>query len=171
MALAWLYLRQDDGAAFENALGRLPSGPVARLRALSAAESAERFPDSARSLGAPLAEEASNLHHQLVAARKIRRPWLAGMLSAVVPGAGQVYAGSWGSAAAVLAVNALLIGTSVELFRRELYLTAGTASVVASMVYLGGVLNAADLARRRNEMAARVPRERIERLLVPEVYP
>jgi hypothetical protein len=171
VALAWLYLRQGDDEAFVGVLRRLPPAAAARLRAFSEVDSAERFPTIARALGEPMASAAVGVQRELIVAGKSRRPWLAAVLSAIVPGAGQVYAGSWGAAAAVLAANALLIGTSVELYRRDLPLTAATAAVATSMVYLGGVLNAADLARRRNVTAARAPREQLERLLVPEVHP
>ncbi len=171
VALAWLYLRQADGAALETALGRLPAEATARLRTLAELGSDAAFAERTRALPPALAVPALAAHGELLAARRTTRPWLAGLLSAVVPGAGQLHAGAWGSAAAVFAVNALLIGASAELFHRRLYLTGATAATVASMVYLGGIINAADLARRRNDAAARPARDRLDRLLVPEAHP
>jgi hypothetical protein len=101
----------------------------------------------------------------------VRRPWLAGVLSAVLPGAGQAYAGSWQGAAVALVLNAALIGATAELATRRLYFSAAAAGTAASIFYVGNILNAADLAQRRNERASAPAREAMERLLIPEAYP
>ena len=108
---------------------------------------------------------------RLWAAEHTKRPWLAAGMSVVLPGAGQAYAGSWQGAAVAFLMNAFLIGASVELVSHKLYLSAGAAGLAASFFYVGNVLNAADLAARRNEMAAAPARLELERQLLPEAHP
>jgi hypothetical protein len=110
-------------------------------------------------------------HERYEEARHIRRPWLGGLLSAVLPGAGQAYAGSAAAAAAAFVLNAVFISGTVELARHELYATAVAAGMTASFFYVGNVLSAIDLATRRNARAAEAPFEALERMLVPEAHP
>jgi hypothetical protein len=91
------------------------------------------------------------------------------MLSAVLPGSGQLYAGSLQAAAVTFALNALFIGATVELARDHDYWTATAAGTVASFFYIGGVINAADLARRRDQLAAQPDADALEELLLPEL--
>src|SRR5690606_34632281 len=103
--------------------------------------------------------------------RHRKRPWLAGALSAVVPGLGQAYAGSWESAAVSFVLNGALIGATVELARRDFYAASTVTGLAGSVFYLGSVLSAADLARRHNQRAAEPERRALERLLLPERSP
>jgi hypothetical protein len=175
VALAWLYLTGEDRQAFEAVAASLPAAPAARLQALAAAGTPAPAPaELAGRLGRlpdPLAAAARREHDALAAALRDRRPWLAGTLSAVLPGAGQIYAGSWQSAAVAFALNAVWLTATVELMRHRLYFTGSAAALVTSVFYVGSIANAADLARRHNQSLAREPRTRLERLLVPEVFP
>ena len=157
VALAWVHLRQRDDQAFALALGRLP--PLARLRlqALAVVDDPSLFADRARGLPDPLSVAALQAGRALEQAAHTRRPWLAGGLSALLPGAGQVYAGSWSSAAVAFVLNAVMIGATVELARHRLYATAVAAGTVGSVFYVGTIVNAADLAGRRNQTAALPP--------------
>ncbi|HLB79857.1 MAG TPA: hypothetical protein VJJ77_05085, partial [Dongiaceae bacterium] len=100
-----------------------------------------------------------------------KRPWLAGLLSALVPGLGHGYAGAWDAAAVALVLDGVLIGSTIELARRELWFTAGATGLAASVFYVGNILSAADLAERRNAVAAAPAWEELERVLVPEAWP
>jgi hypothetical protein len=174
VALAWLHLGNRDQQAFAAAVARLPPQAAARLQALAAADADApdgAFARRASGLPAPLPPLAARAHAALVAARHDRRPWLAGSFSAVLPGAGQAYAGSWQSAAVAFALNAVWLGASIELVRHRLYFTGAAAGLVTSVFYVGNIANAVDLARRRNQALAREPRARLEQLLVPEVFP
>ena len=93
------------------------------------------------------------------------------MLSAILPGAGQAYAGSIESAAMAFVLNGLAIGATVELARRELWWTAALAGTVGSMFYVGNIGSAVDLARRRNELAQLPWDTDLRRALLPEAYP
>jgi hypothetical protein len=100
-----------------------------------------------------------------------RPPWLAGILSAVLPGLGQVISGSWQSAFVALAVNALFIGATVELFRHQLWFAGAAAGTVASVTYLGNIVNAVESATLFNESRRREAEEHLERALFPELFP
>jgi hypothetical protein len=172
VVLAWSYLRDGDRAAFQQRLATLPVEPRLRLELLSRADDE---PAVQQLLGAAgqdrLRADVAPLVADLRAARRTKRPWLAGVLSAVIPGAGQAYAGSWQGAAVAFVLNATLIGATGELAARRLYLPAVAAGVAASFFYVGSIFNAADLATRRNETAASVPARALEDRLVPEAHP
>jgi hypothetical protein len=168
--LALGHLRRGDTTAFEASRAHLVTAETARLTALAAIDDEREFAKRLAQLPQPQRDE--------VAARfsdyrrtHTRRPWLAGVLSTLLPGAGQAYAGSWQGAAVAFVLNAALIGATVELAYRRLYFSATAAGNAASIFYFGNLMNATDLAQRRNERAAAPAREAIERLLVPEAYP
>jgi hypothetical protein len=167
---AWSFLRGGDERAFAEAMAILPGPTRLRLQVLAGASARQVLPlvDGLAPEDRTAAREGLQ---RLWAAERTRRPWLAAGLSAVLPGAGQAYAGSWQGAAVAFLMNALLIGATVELGRHELPVSAGAAGLAASFFYVGNVLNAADLATRRNEMAAAPARRALEERLLPEAYP
>ena len=170
--LARGYALGGDVAAFNNALGRLTPESAARLRAFTLRADRPQFQRALGTLPDPnVRAHAVEYFVPFDEAVHTRRPWLAGTLSALLPGLGQVYAGSWQGAAVAFVLNAVLIGATAELAWRRLYISAGATGVAASIFYVGNVLNAADLARRRNEQAARPYEEALERILIPEAHP
>jgi hypothetical protein len=171
LLLSWSYLRLDDQAAFATTAAELAPPDRARVEGLALARDPVAFAAVAARLPMELQAEARAEARRLQEARRTRRPWLAGVLSAVVPGLGQAYAGSWQGAAIALFLNGALIGATAELAHRRLYLAATASGVAASFFYFGNVLNAADLARRRNETAAFPHARALEQLLLPEALP
>lgn len=168
---AWSFLVEEDESAFRRALAAVEPAPRARLIAFAAIDAAAgRFQGAVDGLEPSLAARARALHARYRESPR-RSPALAGVLSAVLPGAGQAYAGSWEGAAVALVLNALSIGATVELARREAYLSAALTGTAASIFYVGSILNAADLAQRGNHVAAEPHRDALERLLVPEAWP
>jgi hypothetical protein len=167
---AWSFLVEEDEAAFHQALRRVEPAARSRLLAFSAIDDARRFAESAAALEPSLGARAQALHARYRESRR-KSPALAGVLSAILPGSGQVYAGSWQGAAVALVLNAISIGATVELARRELYVASALTGTAASIFYVGSILNAADLARRHNEIAAEPERAALERLLVHEAWP
>jgi hypothetical protein len=168
--LTWLHLRQGDTAAFEGARTRLASADATRLAVLAALDDRDEFAKRLALLPEARRGQTST-HYAEYQHAHVRRPWLAGVMSGVLPGAGQAYAGSWQGAAVAFVLNAALIGATAELATRRLYFSAAAAGTAASVFYVGNILNAADLAQRRNERASAPARESIERLLIPEAYP
>jgi hypothetical protein len=170
--LARSYAAAGDAAAYASALDRLPPSTRMRLQAFSSREDAGQFRRAIALLAdVPTRAQALDQFRPYDEASHAHRPWLAGTLSAILPGLGQVYAGSWRGAAVALVLNSLFIGATVELAWRRLYITAAAAGVAASIFYVGNVLNAVDLARRENEQGARPYADALERTLVPEAYP
>jgi hypothetical protein len=166
--VAWSYWRTGDLGGFAATLATMPPPARQRLSQLPA------FPAlDARALASLPAPSRDAL--QLLAARdrarSRRKPWLAGTLSALLPGLGQLYTGAPDAAFLSLALNALFIGAAVELWSHDLELTAVTAGSLGSIVYLGNVLNAVDLARRHDERQRAPIRAELERLLIPTLRP
>ena len=169
--LAWWSLRQRDDRAFDARLRSLPPDARARLALLAAADDPAVIARSSLLDDAAARAEVARLAADYQAARRTKRPWLAGTLSAVLPGAGQVYAGSWQAAAVSFVLNAAFIGATAELATRKLYLPSIASGLAASFFYVGNVINAADLAARRNEVLSQAPYRALEERLVPEAFP
>jgi hypothetical protein len=157
-------LTNRDTEAASAILPRIPEPRRAALIALAALPDEDRFAAAARSLD-PRALALGRRYH----AARVKSPALAGVMSAVLPGSGQLYAGSLQAAAVTLVLNSLFIGATVELARDKDYVTAAAAGTAASVFYLGGIINAADLARRRNRIAQQPYADALEELLLPEV--
>ena len=164
--LAWAYATDGDVQAAESAMARLPTPKAMAIATLAVIDDDDAF--AARSAKLSNATEAREAYRRYRDARE-KSPAFAGVLSALIPGAGQLYAGSLQAAAVTLVLNGLFIGATVELARDEHYFTAAAAGTAASFFYVGGIMNAVDLARRRNSIAQEPHREALENLLVPEL--
>lgn len=168
VVIAWSYLRARDEDAFRRRLPALQPAARARLTLLAATVDPDLAGEAAP---APAGADVAPLVATYRAARRTKRPWLAATLSALLPGAGQAYAGSWQAAAVSFVLNGALIGATAELGARRLYLPAAASGLAASFFYVGNIVNAADLASRRNEVAAEAPYRALEARLVPEAHP
>ena len=168
VVLAWAYVSANDREATKTAFARLPAPRVLALRALANRDVDDDFTSLARQLPSPLSQQALTLGGEYRDARA-KSPAAAGIMSALLPGAGQIYAGSFEAAAITFALNALFISATVELALDEHYATAAAAGTAASFFYVGGIVNAVDLARRRNAVAQKPYADRLEQLLVPEL--
>lgn len=166
VVLAWAYVTDHDAEAARVVLARLPEPRARAILALGAIDNEARFDAAVR--GLPMEATARALAARYRASRQ-RSPALAGVMSALVPGVGQLYAGSLQAAAATFVLNGLMIGATVELAASRHYVTAGAAGMAASFFYVGGIMNAVDLARRRNRLAMQPHADALERLLVPEL--
>ena len=168
VVLAWAYVTNRDTQAAQAVIQRLPAPRQAALEALGVLSDEDDFAAAATRLPGDLAPRAADLGRRYHAAR-VKSPGLAGVLSAVLPGSGQLYDGSLQAAAVTFVLNSLFIGATVELARDKQYVTAAAAGTAASVFYVGGIINAADLARRRNRLAQQPVADELEELLVPEV--
>ena len=56
-----------------------------------------------------------------------------------------------------------------ELAYNDLYFSAGATGLAVSVFYVGNILNAVDLAERRNEVASAPYRRALTELLLPSV--
>lgn len=129
---AWISLRTDgDLSAAAERLEAVPPGPLRPAADLFAAE----------------LRAAPPIPH--------RSPALAGALSAVAPGAGQLYAGAPKDGLSALLVNGALIGGAVALARSDRPGAAALTGVIGLSFYAGNIQAAVSAARRHNQRAER----------------
>lgn len=64
------------------------------------------------------AEEKLNQYHTTLSTHKKKSPVLAGLMSAVIPGSGKIYAGKVGEGVSALLSNAILAGITIENYRK-----------------------------------------------------
>lgn len=79
-----------------------------------------------------------------------KSPWLAGGLSAVAPGAGQLYTGRARDAAIALGINALMGWATYEAFDNGEYVTGTAFALVGSGFYAGNIYHAINGAHKYN---------------------
>ncbi len=82
-----------------------------------------------------------------------KSPVLAGTLSAIVPGAGQLYVGRTGDAAIAFLLNAAFVWAAVEAFDRGNNVTGGILLAFEAGWYSGNVFNAVGGAHKYNRRA------------------
>lgn len=170
--LAWSHLRGRDRDAFLVAMERVPSPARPRLITLAATlDESPNLQNTLRELPEDARAQAEAAAAAYQHARHLRRPAIAGAMSMVLPGAGQIYAGSWQAGAVAFILNGIFITATVQLVGERLWFPAAATGLGAGFFYLGNIINAADLARARSETAAQEPRRRLEVLLVPETRP
>lgn len=129
---AWITLRlEGDRAAAADQLDAVPPGPLR---------------PAADQLAADLRAAPPTPH---------RSPALAGALSAVAPGAGQLYAGAPKDGLSALLVNGALIGGTIALARSDRPAAAALTGVIGLSFYVGNVQAAVSAARRENQRAER----------------
>lgn len=80
-----------------------------------------------------------------------RSPVTAALLSAILPGAGHVYAGAYKDGLLAFLVNAALIGGAYEAFDKEVYVAGGLVSAVGAGFYSGNIYGAINSAYHSNK--------------------
>jgi hypothetical protein len=168
LVLGWAYRSDRDVLASDAVLAHVPGPRAAAIRALASIDDRDDFSRHLSAVALDLRTQALALQSRYDDAHG-KSPAFAGILTAILPGLGQLYAGSLQAAAVTFVLNGLFIAATVELVRDEKYFTAAAAGTAASFFYVGGIMNAVDLARRRNERASEPSRAALEKLLVPEL--
>lgn len=79
-----------------------------------------------------------------------KSPTLAGIISGVIPGGGQVYVGRILDAGLTLLVNAVLIAAAVESFGAGIPIVGGIVAFIESGFYIGNIFGAITGANKRN---------------------
>lgn len=110
-----------------------------------------------------------DLDEKIKALPKVKTPWVAGTLSALVPGAGQVYNGNYQSAAFSFVLNALFLASTVEFSREGLEAPALASGMVFSVTYLGNIIGSVQASRALNENAARAESQNHKTQIFPEL--
>ena len=123
-------ISQGDLAGGETDLGELPQRYPADPRAEDVATAVERIGE--------------------FRAKPLKSSLLAGSMSAVVPGSGQMYAGNYKDGLMALLVNGLFITGTLVAIDQENYATAAIVGGLGVPFYLGNIYGAANAARKWN---------------------
>jgi len=100
-----------------------------------------------------------------------KNPALAGVMSAVLPGAGQAYTGAWQSAALALIINGLFTAATLDFANKNMYGATAASSVVLSITYVGNILNAVNSAKQVNNVKSGPSEVELKNTLFPEFKP
>lgn len=125
--LGWAEIRQGKWASGSHEFQRLSSSI---LYGAAASTLAEKVPE-----GAKLPRKS---------------PTTAGILSGILPGAGQLYCEQPKDAALALLLNGLFIWAAVESFNQELYVLGGILVLIETAWYGGNIYNAVNHAHKYN---------------------
>jgi outer membrane protein assembly factor BamD (BamD/ComL family)/TM2 domain-containing membrane protein YozV len=123
----WTHLREGNWQEAAEEFQKVPLGSSLRKQAQGLAGESKNYP------GIPK-----------------KSPSLAGGLSAVLPGAGQLYIGRPGDAAASFLLNGAFIWATVEAFNHRNNVTGGILLFFESGWYLGNIYNAISGAHKYN---------------------
>ncbi len=126
----WCYLRQGNWRDAGEEFQKLPPGSPLHAQGMELADEAKKYPGIEK-----------------------KSPYLAGGLSAVLPGAGQLYVGRKTDAAAAFLLNGAFIWATAESYHKRSYATAGILLFFESGWYLGNIYNAASSAHKYNRQA------------------
>lgn len=118
-------------------------------------------------LSDPYIQNYSSLQNSLLA--NVKSPATSGILSAMVPGLGQAYCGSFGAAALSFVINAAFGWATYDFFHNQQYGAGTTAGLVTSITYMGNILNAVKTAQRINDAHHREPESKLKKFLLPEL--
>lgn len=166
----WIHLKAGDRDYFERWLARAPADVQARGRFYL---DVHENPGPASSIDS-LALTASNRTNLQAALEELatadrQSPVTNALLNAVLPGAAHARLGRWQDAALTFALNAISIGATAELARKDLTAPAVAAGAFASLFYVGGISSAWRLTKERNEQIRAKPVEKIENALFEEL--
>jgi tetratricopeptide (TPR) repeat protein len=125
--IGWSYLRQGQWRQAADEFQKLPPDSPLHAQAEGLAEGSENYP------GIPT-----------------KSPTLAGGLSAVIPGAGQLYINRPGDALVSFLLNGAFIWATVEAFQNDNNVTGGILLFFESGWYLGNIYNAVNGAHKYN---------------------
>lgn len=99
----------------------------------------------------------------------VKIPWVAGTLSALVPGAGQVYNGNFQSAVFSFLLNAIFLSTTLDFHNRHMDAPAIASGMVFSVVYLGNIIGSVRSAQALNSAAQAPAEAELKHKLFPEL--
>lgn len=135
----WAHLRQGDWRGAETAFQSLPPGSPLRPAADDLADGARRYPELPK-----------------------KSPALAGALSALLPGAGQLYTNRTGDAITSFLLNGIFLWGAVEAFRHDNNVTGGILLFFEAGWYAGNIYNAAGNAHKFNQRTEKSFLNRLE---------
>ena len=133
----------SDRAAYQTALVYIEAEDWEK-----AAQSLKRIPGDS-----PVNRNATRLAAGLgeIGSLPRKSPGTAGLLAAVLPGAGHLYTERPKSAAVAFLLNATFIAAAVELFRKDNNVLGGIVTFVEAGWYIGNIYSAANSAHKYNK--------------------
>lgn len=119
------------------------------------------------------ADEKNKLSEMQMALQSSPRksPLTAGMVSALLPGAGQAYVGNYQTAAMAFILNALFLSATVEFARNDLPAAAIASGAVFSVTYVGNILSAVQGANASNQTSRSGAEQFLQDHLFPDLKP
>jgi hypothetical protein len=134
-----------------NAVAARITRGICRLHEGDSASAKQAF--SAVPADSPLRQAADELEKEVDQYGKIPRksPAMAGALSTILPGAGQVYIGRPHDAILAFVLNGVLIWAAYESFDHDQNVTGGLITVVEASWYGGNIYNAVNGANKYNK--------------------
>jgi len=119
--------------------------------------------------GSPYRAAAVNFSRSLQNSSKLpeKKPVMAGILSAIIPGSGYIYCNRIGTGISALVINGLLIWTVSDAIKREQYGLATTAGFFGIGWYVGNIKGSVDAANGYN---TRIRNEFIDTILDEENF-
>lgn len=127
-------------------------------------------PEIRPTLAPDLQTRFTNFDHAAMELPQHKKPWLAGSLSALLPGAGQAYLGNYQSGLFAFALNALFLSATQELSKEGLHSTALASGAVFSIFYVGNITGSVQAARQLNEKNNAASLEELRRQYFPEIF-
>lgn len=94
---------------------------------------------------------------------------ISGVASALLPGAGQAYTGSWQAAALAFAINSMFLAATIEFAKDDMPYASIAAGTVFSITYVGNILSAVQAAHSSNELRRTEPEAILKKALLPEL--
>jgi hypothetical protein len=110
-----------------------------------------------------------NFRDEIKALPELKKPWLAGTLSAVLPGAGQIYNGNLESGLFSFVLNALFLGATLELHNKNMNSTALASGVVFSVLYVGNIVGSVQASHSLNTISQEPARKELQLRDYPEL--
>ncbi len=100
-----------------------------------------------------------------------KSPWMAGLLAAILPGAGHLYSGRTRDAALVFSVNGAFVAATLEAIQKDNHALAGGLAMAELLWYSGNIFSAVGSAHKYNRIVRtqlldeiRLPAEWVEQL-------
>lgn len=98
-----------------------------------------------------------------------KKPWIAGSLSAILPGAGQAYNQTYQSAALAFILNGIFLSSTLQFAHHNLDAAAVASGLVFSITYFGNILSAVKSANQINQAAVLPFEESLKQEIFPEL--
>ena len=96
-----------------------------------------------------------------------KSPVLAGVMSAIIPGSGYMYAGHYGDGITAFLINGLFIAGTITGINQENYPVAAVVGGIGLPFYFGNIYGSANAARKWNREAREGLRQKIHVALSP----